>query len=181
MANSILPQDKLSEFQPISASAVHVLARMAARRAVQEELRSQGVRVSLVKPAEISAKAHSYLSQHPELFKEALERAQRLGLLYEKPDDAGLLPEQIKQLRALKRLNFFLQLLRFSEALAYYLRTNPWAGSAMVSPYSILWQRPPPPACSLRIHAWCVAKRQSGVVAPFIVAHHLAAFAEPEA
>jgi hypothetical protein len=47
--------------------------------------------------------------------------------------------------------------------------------------YSILWQRPPPPAFSLWIHAWCVAKRQSGAVAPFIVAHHLAAFAEPGA
>ena len=71
-------------FQPISTSAVHVLARMAARRAVQEKLRSQGVRVSLVKPAEISAKAQVYLSQHPELYREALERAQRLGM-YEKP------------------------------------------------------------------------------------------------
>jgi len=84
MANSSLPQLTLDTFQPISASAVHVLARMAARRAVQEELRSQGVRVSLVKPAEISAKAQVYLQSHPELFKEALERAQRLKL-YEKP------------------------------------------------------------------------------------------------
>ena len=80
MANSILPQDKLSEFLPISASAVHVLARMAARKAVQEELRSAGVRVSLVKPAEISVRANGYLSQHPELYREALERAQRMGL-----------------------------------------------------------------------------------------------------
>ena len=84
MANSSLPQSTLDTFQPISASAVHVLARMAARRAVQEELRSEGVRVSLVKPAEISAKAQSYLADHPELYREALERAQRLGL-YEKP------------------------------------------------------------------------------------------------
>jgi hypothetical protein len=57
---------------------------MAARRAVQEELRSQGVRVSLVKPAEISAKAQVYLADHPELYRQALERAQRLGM-YEKP------------------------------------------------------------------------------------------------
>jgi hypothetical protein len=42
MANSSLPQDKLTEFRPISVSAVHVLARLSARRAVQEELRSQG-------------------------------------------------------------------------------------------------------------------------------------------
>ena len=80
MATKSLPQDKLTEFQPISASAVHVLARMAARRAVQEQLRSEGVRVSLVKPAEISVKAQAYLADHPELYRAALERAQRLGL-----------------------------------------------------------------------------------------------------
>jgi hypothetical protein len=67
-------------FQPISASAVHVLARLQARKAVQDELRSQGVRVSLVKPAEISAKAQRYLADHPELWREAVERAQRLGM-----------------------------------------------------------------------------------------------------
>src|SRR5262249_49022876 len=84
MATNSLPRDKLTEFRPISVSAFHVLARMAARKAVQEQLRSQGVRVSLVKPAEISVKAQVYLSQHPELYREALERAQRLGM-YEKP------------------------------------------------------------------------------------------------
>jgi hypothetical protein len=80
MANSSLPQSTLDTFQPISASAVHVLARMAARRAVQDELRSQGVRVSLVKPAEISARAQVYLADHPELYRQALERAQRMGM-----------------------------------------------------------------------------------------------------
>jgi hypothetical protein len=50
----------------------------------KEQLRADGVRVSLVKPAEISARAQVYLSQHPELYREALERAQRLGM-YEKP------------------------------------------------------------------------------------------------
>ena len=74
----------METFQPISASAVHVLARLAARRAVKEELRSEGVRPTLVKPAEISAKAKAYLANHPELFREAIERAQRLGM-YEKP------------------------------------------------------------------------------------------------
>jgi len=34
-----------STSKPISASAVHVLARLAAKKAVQDELRSQGVRV----------------------------------------------------------------------------------------------------------------------------------------
>src|SRR6516225_6926990 len=82
-ASISLSQDKLTEFQPISASALHVLARMAARRAIQEELRSQGVRVSLVKPAEISAKAQAYLAEHPELYRAAFERAQLMGM-YEK-------------------------------------------------------------------------------------------------
>jgi len=80
MANSSLPQSTNDTFQPISASAVHVLARMAARRAITEQLRADGVRVSLVKPAEVSARAQVYLADHPELYREALERAQRLGL-----------------------------------------------------------------------------------------------------
>jgi hypothetical protein len=89
MATNIPLNPELT-FKHISASAVHVLARMAARRAVQEELRAQGVRVSLVKPAEISAKAQVYLSQHPELYREALERAQRLGM-FEKPKRRSVL------------------------------------------------------------------------------------------
>jgi hypothetical protein len=49
MASNSLSQ---STFQPVSALAVHVLARLAARKAVQEQLRADGVRVSLVKPAD---------------------------------------------------------------------------------------------------------------------------------
>ena len=79
MANSSLPQSTLDTFQRISASAVHVLARMAARRAVQEELRAQGVRVTLVKPAEISARAQVYLQSHPEPYRDALLRAQLMA------------------------------------------------------------------------------------------------------
>ena len=79
-ATNSLPQDKPTEFRPISVLAVHVLARLAAKRAVQEELRCQGVRVSLVKPAEISVKAQAYLQSHPELYREAKERAQRVGM-----------------------------------------------------------------------------------------------------
>ena len=71
MASNSLSQPVLNTFQPISASAVHVLARLAAKKAVQDELRSQGVRVSLVKPADISAKAQVYLADHPELYREA--------------------------------------------------------------------------------------------------------------
>jgi hypothetical protein len=83
-ATNSLPQSKLDTFQPISASAVHVLARLAAKKAVQDDLRSKGVRVSLVKPAEISVRANEYLRQHPELYQAALVRAQLMGC-FEKP------------------------------------------------------------------------------------------------
>ena len=78
MATNSLPQSALDTFRPICTTAVHVLARLAARRAVKDELRAQGIRVSLVKPAEISARAQVYLQAHPELYRAALERAQRM-------------------------------------------------------------------------------------------------------
>jgi hypothetical protein len=83
-ASNSLSRPVLDTFQPISASAVHVLARLAAKKAVQEQLRSEGVRVSLVKPAEISVRANEYLRQHPELYQAALVRAQLMGC-FEKP------------------------------------------------------------------------------------------------
>jgi hypothetical protein len=58
-------------FKPISHFAINALARLAARRAVVEQLRGQGVRVTLLKPATISAKANEYLAQHPELYAQA--------------------------------------------------------------------------------------------------------------
>jgi hypothetical protein len=76
MATNSLPQ---STFQPISASAVHVLARLAAKKAVQEQLRADGVRVSLLKPADISVRAADYLANHPELYRAALYRAQQMA------------------------------------------------------------------------------------------------------
>jgi hypothetical protein len=44
---------KANSLFPIGISAVKVLARLAAKRAVQDQLRAQCVRVSLVPPAEI--------------------------------------------------------------------------------------------------------------------------------
>ena len=66
------------------ASAVHVLARLAARNAVKQQMRDAGVRVTLVPPAEINANANEYLALHQELYDEARERAHRLGM-FEKP------------------------------------------------------------------------------------------------
>jgi hypothetical protein len=59
---------KANSFEHISITAVKVLARLAAKRIVQAQLRDQGVRVTLVKPAEISALAGELLAQHPDRF-----------------------------------------------------------------------------------------------------------------
>lgn len=67
-----------SSLSPVGISAVKVLARLAAKKAVQAELRAQGVRVTLVRPAEISERAQVYLQAHPELYQLALERAKRM-------------------------------------------------------------------------------------------------------
>jgi len=54
-----------NSFEHISITAVKVLARLAAKKAVEAELRAKGVRVTLVKPAEISAQANAYLAANP--------------------------------------------------------------------------------------------------------------------
>ena len=66
-------------FKPIGAVAITVLARIAAKKAVQEELKAQGVRVTLVKPADIAAQARAYLEANPRLYDEALERAKQIA------------------------------------------------------------------------------------------------------
>jgi hypothetical protein len=76
---------KAKSFSHIGNHAINVLARLATKKAVQEQLRADGVRVTLVRPAEISAKAQVYLADHPELHQEALERALRMGLIKQHP------------------------------------------------------------------------------------------------
>ena len=83
-AKPILSHPPLDTFQPVSAQAVFILARLAAKKAVKEQLRNEGRRMTLVYPAEITAKANEYLALHPELYDEARERAHRLGM-FEKP------------------------------------------------------------------------------------------------
>jgi hypothetical protein len=68
-------------FKPIGAIAITVLARVAAKKAVQEELRAQGIRHTTYPHAQIMQRAGEYLEKHPELYREALERAQRMGLI----------------------------------------------------------------------------------------------------
>jgi hypothetical protein len=67
--------------KPIGAVAINVLARVAAKKAVQEQLKAQGVRVALVKPADIAAQAKAYLDANPHLYEEAYSRAWRMGLI----------------------------------------------------------------------------------------------------
>jgi hypothetical protein len=61
--------------------AVSLFARLAAKRAVQDNLRAQGVRVSLFPIAELMRQAREYLDTHPELYQQALERARRMGYI----------------------------------------------------------------------------------------------------
>jgi protein involved in temperature-dependent protein secretion len=65
-------------FKHISVHMVHILARLQAKRLVQQQLRDQGVRVSLVKPSEVQERATAYLAQHPEVWRLALDRAHQL-------------------------------------------------------------------------------------------------------
>ena len=67
-----------NSFQHISITAVKLLARLAAKRAVQAKLRGQGVRVTTYPYAELMRQAAEYLDKHPELYVAALERAKRM-------------------------------------------------------------------------------------------------------
>jgi hypothetical protein len=79
MATRTLSPKQIQERTQLHRQAVAIFARLAAKRAVQDQLRAQGVRVSLVLPRDIAEKASAYLAAHPELYQQALERAQRLG------------------------------------------------------------------------------------------------------
>jgi len=92
-ATNSLPLNPTLTFTHISVHMVHILARMAAKNAVKQELRDQGVRVTLVPPRDINDLATVYLRDHPEVWKEALARAHRL-------DDAE---GQRKEKRRLRR------------------------------------------------------------------------------
>ena len=67
-----------NSLSPIGVSAVKVLARLASKKAVQQTLRDQGVRVTTFPYAELMRLAAEYLSAHPELYVAAHERAKRM-------------------------------------------------------------------------------------------------------
>ena len=72
---------KANSFSHIGSHAINVLARLAAKNAVKQELRDQAIRPSSVKPADITEKAKAYLEANPHLCEEALQRAWRMGLI----------------------------------------------------------------------------------------------------
>jgi hypothetical protein len=53
--------------KPNSRGAITVLARQAAKKAVKDRLRAQGLRLTRMKAADIEAMAQAYLAKHPEL------------------------------------------------------------------------------------------------------------------
>jgi NAD(P)-dependent dehydrogenase (short-subunit alcohol dehydrogenase family) len=57
---------------------VHVAARAIAKKAVVQELREAGVRVTLVFPAEINQRATAYIASHPDIWPLAQERARKI-------------------------------------------------------------------------------------------------------
>jgi hypothetical protein len=124
---------RAKQFQHLSAVAVNVLARLEAKKAVKEQLRASGNR-RLVPHREIVARTKQYLAIHPELREQALATAWELSVRSQSARiNAVLFHEDRRVLRkprspvsqtgsanaALKRLNFFLQLLRFSVPRAY--------------------------------------------------------------
>ena len=79
MAIRTLSPKQIQERARLHRQAVALLARLAAKRTVQENLRAQGVRVSLFPHAELMRQAGEYLANHAELYQPALERAHKLG------------------------------------------------------------------------------------------------------
>jgi hypothetical protein len=60
---------------------ISVLARSSARRAVEERLRNEGVRVSLTPIRILIQEADAYLRDHPELVQRAIETVRNVPQL----------------------------------------------------------------------------------------------------
>ena len=73
--------------------AINFMARLIARNAVKQQLRDQGIRVSLVPTCEIEEKAREYLAANPRLYEEALERAKRMGWIDEQLSGVLVTPD----------------------------------------------------------------------------------------
>jgi hypothetical protein len=58
--------------------AVRVLAQMAAKNAVKNQIRAQGLKLHHFAAKDITLRAEAWLDAHPELFAEARAKAERL-------------------------------------------------------------------------------------------------------
>jgi hypothetical protein len=118
-------------FQHISGAAVKVLARLAAKKAVKAEIKASGKR-ALVSAGEIMARTNVYLANNPQLYEQAMATAWAIAAKDQQGrlnaalfDDYRRKPRkrrpvnQVATNRALKSLEFSIQLVRFSEARAY--------------------------------------------------------------
>jgi len=73
---------RANSFSHIGNQAINILARLSAKNHIKQQLRDQGVRLSLVPPRVISEQAQRYLADHAEeLYRDAKERAVRMGLI----------------------------------------------------------------------------------------------------
>ena len=71
---------RAKSFSHIGNHAINVLARLAAKNHVKEKIRADGVeRLTLVPPRVIAERAQAYLEANPHLYREAYERAQKMG------------------------------------------------------------------------------------------------------
>ncbi len=59
--------------------AVRVFAKMAAKRAVTNQIRAKGERVSDYSHRDLTLRAEQWLAEHPELIVQARELAAKLG------------------------------------------------------------------------------------------------------
>jgi hypothetical protein len=100
MAENSLPLNPETTFTHISVHMIHILARLQAKRLVQDQLRAQGVRLSQVSPREVSERATAYLRDHVEVWKEAIARAHLIDEIEgRRKDRRRLRREQLARLR----------------------------------------------------------------------------------
>jgi hypothetical protein len=88
---------RAKQFQHLGPLAVNVLARQAARKAVKEHLRAQGIRLTYVPHRQIVRQTKAHLEAHPELYEQALQRAWEMGVCRPVPqsDNAKSAPDNI--------------------------------------------------------------------------------------
>ena len=99
MTKPLLTTPMPDTFQHISVHMVHILARLAAKRLVQDQLRAQGRRISLVSPREVQELATAYLRDHVEVWKEAMETAHKLDQMEgQRKEQRKLRREQLARL-----------------------------------------------------------------------------------